>query len=244
MGAIPHEEGTTFRVWAPHADRVAVLGTFNDWSPDAHVLEPEDNGVFALDVEGAKPGDEYRFEIRRGEQVLSRIDPYAREVTNSVGNGIIHDPAFDWDDDAFVMPPHNELVIYELHVGTFQRPSPDRPGTFDTAVEGLDHLASLGVNAIEVMPIAEFAGDLSWGYNPAQPFAITSTMSFVDVSPSTVIWLNETSVISLSAFLSACSSTAASVVTKPSIVAMLGWIMPEPFAAPPIVMMSPPITSS
>lgn len=172
MGAIAHDHGTTFRVWAPHADRVSVIGTFNDWDPEAHVLEPEGHGVFALDVPGARPGDEYRFEIRHGDQVLSRIDPYARAVTNSVGNGIVHDPAFDWGDDAFVMPPHRELVIYELHVGTFQRPSPEVPGTFDDAVAGLGHLAALGVNAIEVMPVAEFAGDLSWGYNPALPFAI------------------------------------------------------------------------
>jgi 1,4-alpha-glucan branching enzyme len=70
------------------------------------------------------------------------------------------------------MPPANELVIYELHIGTFRRSSPDKPGTFDDAISGLDHLQRLGVNAVEVMPIAEFAGDLSWGYNPALPFAI------------------------------------------------------------------------
>jgi hypothetical protein len=74
--------------------------------------------------------------------------------------------------DDFKMPPHNELVIYELHIGTFRRTSPDKPGTFDDAIGGLDHLKRLGVNAVEVMPIAEFAGDLSWGYNPALPFAI------------------------------------------------------------------------
>jgi 1,4-alpha-glucan branching enzyme len=172
MGAVAHADGTTFRVWAPHADRVFVLGTFNDWKPDAHALDPEGFGCFSLDVAAAKPGDEYRFEIHNGDKRLSRIDPYAREVTSSVGNGVIHDPAFDWGGDRFTMPPHNELVIYELHIGTFQRAAFDKPGTFDDAIRGLDHLVSLGINAVEVMPIAEFAGDLSWGYNPAQPFAI------------------------------------------------------------------------
>ena len=172
MGAITHADGTTFRVWAPHAARVCVVGTFNDWSPDAHELEPEGNGCFALDVGAARPGDEYRFVIENGDQRLSRIDPCAREVTHSAGNGRIHDPAFDWSGDTFRMPPHNELVIYELHIGTFQRPSPGEPGTFDHAIAGLDHLVELGINAVEVMPITEFAGHLSWGYNPALPFAI------------------------------------------------------------------------
>jgi 1,4-alpha-glucan branching enzyme len=175
MGAITHAGGTAFRVWAPHAARVAVIGTFNDWSPDAHVLEPEGNGCFYLDVAAARLGAEYRFEIRNHDQRLSRIDPYAREVTHSAGNGVIHDASFDWEGDAFTIAPHNELVIYELHIGTFQRSSPDEPGTFDHAIAGLDHLAELGINAVEVMPIAEFAGDLSWGYNPALPFAIEHT---------------------------------------------------------------------
>jgi 1,4-alpha-glucan branching enzyme len=172
MGAILHPRGTSFRVWAPHADRVSVMGTFNNWSPDAHVLMHEDNGYYALDVPGVGAGAEYRFQIRNGDQQLSRMDPYAREVTNSAGNSVVHDPSFDWGDSASPTTPHNELVIYELHIGTFQRTDPERPGTFDTAIQGLDHLVSLGVNAIEVMPIAEFAGDLSWGYNPALPFAI------------------------------------------------------------------------
>lgn len=64
-------------------------------------------------------------------------------MTNSVGNGIIHDSSFDWGDDAFTIASHNELVIYELHIGTFSRSSPDRPGTFDDAIRGLDHLARL-----------------------------------------------------------------------------------------------------
>ena len=65
------------------------------------------------------PGSEYRFTIRTADGDLSRIDPYAREMTSSVGNGIVYDPtAFDWGDDAPVMPTWDELVIYEMHIGT------------------------------------------------------------------------------------------------------------------------------
>jgi 1,4-alpha-glucan branching enzyme len=94
-------------------------------------------------------------------------------VTNSVGNSLVLDPSFDWgDDDQFTMSAHNEFVIYEMHIGTFRRKKGGVPGTFLTAIKGLDFLKWLGVNAMEVMPPFEFAGDLSWGYNPAHPFAI------------------------------------------------------------------------
>lgn len=97
-------------------------------------------------------------------------DPRAREVTNSVGNGIVHDPNFDWQDDDFPMPSWNKLVIYETHIGTFFRDGKEQVGTFEDYIKRFDHLKKLGVNCLQVMPIAEFAGDLSWGYNPAHPY--------------------------------------------------------------------------
>ncbi len=172
MGAIPQDAGTAFRVWAPHADAVHVTGSFDDWSEDAHPLALEGNGTWYGEVAGAKTGDEYRFLIRNGEQILSRIDPYARAVTNSVGNGIItrSDPVAD----GFEGPAWNRLVIYEMHIGTFAREG-DAPGTFEDAISRLGHLRRLGVNAVQIMPAAEFAGDVSWGYNPAHIFAVESS---------------------------------------------------------------------
>jgi 1,4-alpha-glucan branching enzyme len=173
MGAIVHAEGVAFRVWAPNADAVHVTGTFNDWSEDATPLAPAPGGVWEADVPAAGPGDEYRFLIRNGETRLSRIDPYARAVTSSVGNGIVVAPRTGGSD--FTPPPWNRLVIYEMHIGTFHRPDEDRPGTFEDAIPRLDHLRRLGINAVQIMPAAEFAGDLSWGYNPAHIFAVEST---------------------------------------------------------------------
>ena len=103
--------------------------------------------------------------------MLSRIDPYAREVTDSAGNGVIHDAsAFDWGPGAFRMAPRDELVIYELHIGTFHDKGrkDGRPGTFRTAAQQLDHLGRLGINAIEIMPVGEFPGSRSWGYAPGR----------------------------------------------------------------------------
>jgi 1,4-alpha-glucan branching enzyme len=172
MGAIPYEGGVAFRVWAPHAERVAVGGTFNNWSDSAAPLASEGNGYWSADVPGATAGDEYKFVLFNGGQALWRIDPYAREVTNSAGNAIVYVSDFDWGDEQFQTPSWNELVIYEMHIGTFNDQPGGAPGNLDEAIAKLDYLRDLGVSAIELMPPTEFAGGFSWGYNPADLFAI------------------------------------------------------------------------
>ena len=176
MGAIPHASGVAFRVWAPNATAVAVVGGFNEWDKTRHPLTHEADGYWYGDVPEARIGQEYRYLLTTPWGELSRIDPYAREVTNSIGNGIVHDPHFDWENDQFQCPPWNELVIYEMHVGTFHDPDPNDnvPAAFQDIVRQFGHLKGLGVNALQLMPIAEFAGDHSWGYNPAHIFAVES----------------------------------------------------------------------
>lgn len=173
MGAIVTDGGVGFRVWAPHADAVSVVGDFNDWAADASVLDSEGNGYWYGYVDGAEPGQEYKFSITNGESTFQRIDPYAMQVTNSVGNGVIYDhSSFDWEGDSANCPPHHELVIYEMHVGSFF--ADGGVGDFDSVLQRINELKELGVNAIQVMPVAEFAGDQSWGYNPAHIFAVES----------------------------------------------------------------------
>ena len=174
MGAIITDGGVAFRVWAPHADSVAVTGDFNGWRVDANPLENEGNGYWYGFVEGATPGQEYKFHLTNGELEIDRIDPYAMQVTNSVGNGVIYDhSAYDWEGETAHCPPHHEMVIYEMHVGSFA-PSDDGVGGFHDVIEQLDYLQELGVNTLQIMPVAEFAGDQSWGYNPAHIFAVES----------------------------------------------------------------------
>ena len=175
LGATLLEGAVHFSVWAPHAKSVAVTGDFTKWSKKGIPLEPADDGSgeWSAIVPKAKPGMEYQFVVvgADGER-RQRIDPRARRVTNSVGNAVVYIDDFDWEDDDFTMPGWNELVIYELHVGTFNVTEPGRPGTFDSVIERLDFLTDLGVNCIHVMPVSEFAGDFSWGYNPAHPYAV------------------------------------------------------------------------
>ena len=175
MGAIVHKGGVAFRVWAPNAQSVFVKGDFNDWSDDATPLFHEEKGYWYADVESARPGHEYKFLLYNGDQKLERVDPYAKQVTNSIGNGVIYDASrFDWQADHFELSPHNELVLYEMHIGSFFTGEEGQPGDFDAALDKLEYLKRLGVNAIQIMPIAEFAGDYSWGYNPAHIFAVES----------------------------------------------------------------------
>jgi 1,4-alpha-glucan branching enzyme len=175
MGATLVADGTTFRVWAPNADAVFVAGTFNDWSPDASPLGSDGDGYWSTHCAGVGPGERYKFRLLNDDLELWRNDPYAREVTNSVGEAVVHDPTFPWDTDDYRSPPWNELVLYEMHIGTFSVAEGQERGTFDSAIERLPYLHDLGVNALLVMPPAEFAGDISWGYNPAHPFAVESS---------------------------------------------------------------------
>jgi len=173
MGAILTDDtSTTFRVWAPNADKVFVIGDFNDWKRDDLELEHEENGYWAGVTEKCKEGDEYKYLILNDGKEYERNDPYAVEVTNSDGNSVARKLDFDWEDDDFKIANWNELVIYELHVGTFNRKKPDQVGTFIDVIEKLPYLKKLGINCIELLPVAEFAGGISWGYNPAHPFAI------------------------------------------------------------------------
>ena len=177
MGAVPFAGGTTFRVWAPNANAVAVRGSFDDWSRDGVALERDDGAAgatWSADVPGVAVGAEYRFVLHTGDGVRSRLDPYARELTSSVGNSVVYDPAaFDWGGNAFQMPSWNNLVIYEMHIGTFAATG-TTTGNFDQATRRLPYLRELGIGAIQVMPPFEHAGDVSWGYNPADIFAIES----------------------------------------------------------------------
>jgi 1,4-alpha-glucan branching enzyme len=176
MGTILIPGGVAFRVWAPFASQVFAAGDFNDWSPVDCPFTSEGNGYWYVEVHGAKIGHEYQFVIQNGEQRLWRKNPYASEVVNSSGHALIHDPNFEWNGDHFQMPAWNELVIYEMHVGTFNDEPGHGPGLFAAILPKLPYLRELGINAIQIMPVAEFAMDFSWGYNSAQPFAVESAL--------------------------------------------------------------------
>ncbi|WP_150107597.1 alpha-amylase family glycosyl hydrolase [Pedosphaera parvula] len=181
MGSTPYADasgtGVTFRVWAPNATSVAVRGSFNGYSSTANFLIKEAGGLglWSGDIPTARAGDQYKYYLSGS---LWKRDPRGRKVVNSSDNTIVYDPnAFNWASDARLPVNTSNLVIYEMHVGAFYDPTPASggPGKFADAITKLDHLAELGINAVELMPVMEFAGDNSWGYNPADPYAVENT---------------------------------------------------------------------
>jgi len=176
MGSLPYADasgtGVTFRVWAPDATNVAVAGDFNGWNTTANFLvkEPGTN-LWSADVSTARNGSQYKYKING---VLYKMDPRSRKVVNSAGNSLVYDPnAYGWNGDVRLPVGLSNTVIYELHVGAFYDPTPaSGVGKFSDAITKLDYLTNLGVNAIELMPVAEFPGDNSWGYNPADIYAV------------------------------------------------------------------------
>lgn len=165
-----------FRVWAPFAETVAISGTF---TPDGMVtMMSEEDGYWSIVVKDVEPGQQYRYYITtRDGRTLEKNDPRARAITSSDnGFSVIVDNEFDWPDDAFTLPPKNEQIIYELHVGTFNRPDASTPGTFDTAIEKLDYLKELGVTTIELMPVTSMAYSNGWGYAPNYIFSVESML--------------------------------------------------------------------
>jgi 1,4-alpha-glucan branching enzyme len=173
MGAWPFDGGTTFRVWAPNSSQVSVRLLSGAAAGQTVALVAEEDGCWSADVLDVGVGDGYLYALRWQDQTLLRIDPYARHVTNSAGHGLVYDEsAFDWAEQDYRSPSWDELVIYELHVGTFAPVAANQVANLDEAAARLPYLNQLGITAVELLPVAEFAGDLSWGYNPALPFAV------------------------------------------------------------------------
>ena len=186
IGAYPYQIGSTrgvsFRVWAPNAVEVHVLGSFNFWNTESHPLFPESDGYWSVQVPFALAGSQYKFRLNTADGILERNDARAFDVTNSVGNSVVYDlDAYEWQNTDFQRPDFDDLVIYEMHLGTFGTvPGQAGVGTLEQTTLYLDYLEDLGVNAIELMPFHEFPGEISWGYNPAHIFTVESAYGTPD----------------------------------------------------------------
>ena len=152
-------------MWAPRAERVEL-----------HLLEPDRLIPMARARHGyheatvaARAGARYGYRLDGGDDLpdpASRSQPYGVHGPSS----LLDPAAFEWSDGTFRAPPLDELVIYELHIGTFSG-----AGTFDGAIDRLDDLVSLGVNACEIMPVGQFPGARNWGYDGVDLWAPQST---------------------------------------------------------------------
>src|SRR5579863_5069970 len=165
VGAEPQPSGGVhFRLWAPHCDEVSV----EIEGLDPVLMSHEPDGYFSCWSHSARAGMRYRFRLDRSDKSLP--DPASRlQPDGPHGPSEIVDPdAFAWSDEAWQGMPREQLVVYELHVGTFTR-----EGSWQAAMHELSALAQLGITCIEIMPVAEFSGRFGWGYDGVNLFAPT-----------------------------------------------------------------------
>ena len=160
--ALRADGGVDFRLWAPGAQRCELaLGTDGK---QLLAAERDDQGWWTCFDQAAAAGTRYRWRID-GELLVP--DPASRSNPDGVHGAscVVDAQAFEWDE-GWSGRPWSEVVLYELHVGSFTR-----EGTYDAATEKLQQLAALGITAIELMPLASFGGQFGWGYDGVLPFA-------------------------------------------------------------------------
>ena len=169
-GAIMLEDGTIHcRVWAPKAESVQLVLLEEDDSRCELPMERELSGYFVQQLDGTNEGQRYGFRLNDGPL---RPDPASRWQPEGV-----HRPSAVFCPEHFFATDlewngvlRDELVIYELHVGTFTL-----EGTFDAIIPRLGSLRELGITTIELMPIAQFPGQRNWGYDGVHPFAVQNS---------------------------------------------------------------------
>ncbi len=189
MGAHPMTvdgvEGVLFAVWAPNADRVSVVGNFNNWDGRRHPMRKLDySGIYELFIPGKLVGEIYKYEIKaKSGQVFMKSDPYAfsSEVRPANASRIV-DISYKWKDTAWMEKREDKntdeqpMAIYEMHLGSWKRPTDGREfyNYRDIASLLADYLLMMNYNYVELMPIMEHPYDPSWGYQVTGYYAPTS----------------------------------------------------------------------
>ncbi|WHO75484.1 malto-oligosyltrehalose trehalohydrolase [Rhizobium sp. BT03] len=159
------EEGILFRLWAPLHDSVSLKIEGADPRP----MQAADDGWHRCRVPNAHAGTRYCFVLPDGLEIP---DPASRFQPQDVHgpSEVVDLSAYRWKTRDWTGRPWEEMVIYEMHIGCF---TPE--GTFTSAIERLDHLRELGVTALQIMPVSEFPGRYSWGYDGVLPYAPDSS---------------------------------------------------------------------
>lgn len=179
-----------FKLFAPYNEGAKLIGSFSDWQEIE--MEKDGDGYFQTIVNLEDGVYKYKFRVQSNSwffepgQWVDVTDPYATDIDELSGKDnavlLVKDgekitDTYVWKYDDQPLSADKELVIYELHVGDFSggEDDPYARGKYKHVIEKLDYLCDLGINAIELMPIKEYPGDYSWGYNPRYFFAPESS---------------------------------------------------------------------
>ena len=162
VGSRLNQRECTFTVWAPLRKNVELV---LEESKKNHAMDKDKFGYWSVTVSDLKPGTEYSFKLD-GDKKLP--DPASRAQLKGVhGPSAVVPASYQWTDDEWPGLPLGEMIVYEIHVGTF---TPAR--NFEGVIAKLPYLKGLGVNTIELMPVAQFPGERNWGYDGVYPFAV------------------------------------------------------------------------
>ncbi len=192
------EAGVVFRVWAPHAAAISVVGDFNNWKPGSHPMQKTDgDSIWEVFIPGLKEFDVYKYCVttRAGELVF-KSDPYAlhTETRPSNGSKVYELGGYTWHDDEWRKAQqakdtlNGPMNIYEMHAGGWKKKDEDTPYNYAELAEQLvPYITEMGYTHVELLPVMEYPFDGSWGYQVSGYFAPTSRygtpkdfMTFVD----------------------------------------------------------------
>ena len=191
------QDGAVFRVWAPHAKAVSVVGDFNSWVPGSHPMTKVEEGIWELFIPGIKEYDIYKFCVTSpSDELLFKEDTYAfhTETRPSNGSKVYDLDGYAWNDGAWLEQQEKQDVInspvsiYEMHMGSWKMKDENTPYNYSEVADLLiPYIKDMGYTHVELLPITEYPFDGSWGYQVSGYFAPTSRygtpkdfMAFVD----------------------------------------------------------------
>ena len=178
-------QGVLFKVFAPYARSVSIVGSFNGWDDRLHPMASADDGIWRLFVPGVQPGDQYKYAIRdyHGNQLPLKTDPFARHIEQwpglaSVVQGV---ESYSWKDQKWMSKRKDRgdeeqpFSIYEVHAGSWKRKENNDFLTFrELADELIPYVTDMGFTHIELLPVSEHPLFDSWGYQPVGLYAPSS----------------------------------------------------------------------
>ena len=179
------KSGAIFRVWAPSAESVSVVGDFNGWDENVNPMGKLEGGVFELFIEGIKQYDYYKYAVKANGKTVLKADPYAyhAETTPANASKVYDIDGFKWNDGEFTSSRnlhggHNKpMNIYEVNLLSFKRKeNGDYYSYRELAVDLVKYVKSEGYNYVELMPVTEYPFDGSWGYQVTGYYAVTSRL--------------------------------------------------------------------
>lgn len=189
LGAFYNEDATTFRVYAPHAECVSVVGDFNYWNPEANYMNKiDDEGIYELTIPNLHMFDNYKYAIKNHGVTFLKQDPYGYhfETNGNTSSKLYPMNNYGWNDTKWMKNRNQKnlysspINIYEAHIGSWMKCDGNDMNYRDIAVRMVDYVKKMGYNYIELLPIMEHPFLGSWGYQVTGYYGVTSRYGVPD----------------------------------------------------------------